>query len=250
MMKGYVAGKGGPISQNDFRQLIYFRGTTDGRRWTPSDLPTSDEQWTVPDTSRRWRMYQAREFHAYAIDSIWSWLVDWGIERGGAGRPPKTNDVITALIKSLDFDRLANALGISRMSISTETTIQDAQRKLRVLGGEPDIAPTSDESWIDRPYGGATVPSMGQPYNCPSGRTCRSVRWCHSRLSHQGRTRHHQRMRSENWIRLPVRIDRIRLCTVWKTGQQRRAARTRCCRLRRIPNGATSTRRPLGLPGP
>ena len=142
----------GPISQNDFRQLIYFRGTTDGRRWTPSDLPTSDEQWTVPDTSRRWRMYQAREFHAYAINSIWSWLVDWGIERGGAGRPPKTNDVITALIKSLDFDRLANALGISGMSISTATTIQDAQRKLRVLGGEPDIAPTSDESWIDRPY--------------------------------------------------------------------------------------------------
>ena len=142
----------GPISQNDFRQFIYFRGTTDGRTWTPSDLPTSDEQWTIPDASRRWRMYQAREFHAYAINSIWSWLVDWGIGRGGVSRPPKTSDAIDALIQSLDFERLAEALGISEMPISTATTIEDAQRKLRVLGGEPEIAPTMDESWNGRPY--------------------------------------------------------------------------------------------------
>lgn len=40
-------------------------------------------------------------------------------------KPPKTTDAIDALIQSLDFDRLAEALRISEIPISRATTIQD-----------------------------------------------------------------------------------------------------------------------------
>lgn len=152
MMSDIAHHVGGAISQDDFRQLAYFRNTIDGRSWSPSDLPTPDGQWTIRETSRRWRIYQAREFHAYAINRIWSWLIDWGVDRGGVGRPPKTSDAIDALVNKLSFERLAESLGFADPQITATTQVDAAERRLRVLAGELEILPAADAAWTDRPF--------------------------------------------------------------------------------------------------
>lgn len=142
----------GPISEDDFRQLVYFKETTSGGHWEPSELPTTDDQWTIPETRRGWRAYQTREFYTFALNALWAWLVDWGIEHGGVGRPLKANAAVQALIEDLDFNVLAQALGASPIELSKESPISTAERRLRLAAGEPEIVPSVDQSWIDRPY--------------------------------------------------------------------------------------------------
>lgn len=68
--------QGEAMSQDRFRQLVYFR-ELDGERYTP--LPG------VLGTARRWRIYQAREYFAFAFNRLWAWVTRRGLELSGHG---------------------------------------------------------------------------------------------------------------------------------------------------------------------
>ncbi|GAA3945404.1 hypothetical protein [Actinoplanes auranticolor] len=65
-----------PVSQDRFRQLAYFR-ELDGERYAP--LPG------VLGIARRWRIYQAREYFAFAFNRLWAWVTRRGLELSGDG---------------------------------------------------------------------------------------------------------------------------------------------------------------------
>jgi hypothetical protein len=65
-----------PLTQARFRRLIYFR-SLDGIDYQP--LPG------IAETARHWRLYQAREYFAYAFNRLWAWLARRGYELSDSG---------------------------------------------------------------------------------------------------------------------------------------------------------------------
>lgn len=144
---------GAPLDQISFRQLIYYGRDEDGAEWEASqDLETPPKQLSIVDIWRRWRLYQAREFYSYALDGLWRWLVDWGIENNGDAHPTPIGDAVHALRASLDPGALAEAVGSPVSDLGSQTTVGRAVRSLRKLAGEPAIFPIHDEAWPDRRF--------------------------------------------------------------------------------------------------
>jgi hypothetical protein len=148
-----AATEASPLDQVSFRQLIYYGRDESDAAWRPSsDLETPANQLSVVDTWRRWRLYQAREFYAYALDGLWRWLVDWGLAENGDARPIAISDAVDALLESLDSEALGEALEGKGPAIEANVPLSRAIRSLRTLAGEPAIAPEDDEAWPDRPF--------------------------------------------------------------------------------------------------
>lgn len=143
-----------PLDQIAYRQLIYYGSLPDGAAtWRPSTtLPSPEGQMSILETWRRWRVYQAREFYAYALDGLWRWLVDWGIDNGGESWPIPESEAVAALIESLNPSTLAESLGITEPKITGDIKLSSAIRDLRRLAGEPDVVPANDPDWPDRPF--------------------------------------------------------------------------------------------------
>ncbi len=147
------AADGWPLDQLSFRQLIYYGKDEAGATWRASrDATAPPNQLSVVDTWRRWRLYQAREFYSYALDGLWRWLVDWGVENEGDARPIPIENAVEALRASLDPDALADAADVPAPDVGSRTVIGRATRNLRELAGEPVLYPTGDEEWADRPF--------------------------------------------------------------------------------------------------
>ena len=51
---------GHALTEDRFRQLVYYQADTDGAAWTPLDPNVR--------TARRWRLYQAREYYSFALE--------------------------------------------------------------------------------------------------------------------------------------------------------------------------------------
>lgn len=96
---------GHPIDEDAFRRLIFFGATGDGATFTPRDA-------LVP-TAYRWRLYQAREYYAFALTSIWCELCDWGLSQHGELRPVPLASIRAYVDESLDFDQLAGAIDVA-----------------------------------------------------------------------------------------------------------------------------------------
>ncbi len=104
---GYV------IDQDTFRQLIFFKSAENGCTLTPHD--------SMEDTFKRWRLYQAREYYAFALNALWYHLCDWGLAQHGDIRPIALSKFWRYLDQALDFDRLASALQITSPKISGDS---------------------------------------------------------------------------------------------------------------------------------
>ena len=95
---------GQPVDQGAFRQLVFFGTASNGSRYEP--------RGDLADTHTRWRLYQAREYYAFALTGMFVNLCDWGIEQGGDLRPLSLDAVADQVSAGLQFDRLAALLDL------------------------------------------------------------------------------------------------------------------------------------------
>lgn len=129
---------GHELSEDHFRRLIYFRSTdAGGAVWTPAPPNVR--------TARRWRLYQAREYYAYALNRLWRYLAEWGI-----GEVRSSGDMVplTAWWKfvddALDFAPLAAALEVDAPGLGASSTVADLAQWATAAGNiEGDL----DGSW-------------------------------------------------------------------------------------------------------
>jgi hypothetical protein len=96
---------GHELNQWRFRQLIYFGADEGGARFVPRE--------GLAEMARRWHLYQAREYYAFALNGLWCHLCDWGTGRGGEARPLPFAELERHLEQALDFDALASELGVA-----------------------------------------------------------------------------------------------------------------------------------------
>jgi hypothetical protein len=122
---------------DDYRRMVYFRAnSTDGevdRGYEPHD-------GLVP-TARRWRLYQLREYYAYALNRLLQRTVSWGLERNG-DIVPLPAAAVHAQADAADFSGLAHALGLADPGLDPSRPFADlrtwARDAARVTGGLDD----------------------------------------------------------------------------------------------------------------
>ncbi len=116
--------QGYALEQDSFRQLLYFQAAGSGAIYAPEEA--------ILDTYRRWRLYQAREYYGFALNALWYYLCDWGLSQSGGIRPVPFSQFWQHLETTLDFDKLADYLGISRPGLKS---IADFRQLLEWLQG-------------------------------------------------------------------------------------------------------------------
>lgn len=119
--------EGHAIGEGSFRQLVYFGATDGGAAYRPSPV--------VDEAARRWRLYQAREYYAFALNALWCHLCDWGIGSGGAVTPLPLDDLWAHLEQALDIDPLAADLGVAPPGIGPTSTFDALLEWLRAVAG-------------------------------------------------------------------------------------------------------------------
>jgi hypothetical protein len=125
------------LDEDDFRQLIYFRAHPNGATYRPRD--------GMERTARRWRLYQAREYYAYALNRLWSYLCAWGLDASvGGSRPVPLATLWEHLEAALDFTGLADDFGIADPGFSATTPIVE----VATWAGEvAKVTGTLDDGW-------------------------------------------------------------------------------------------------------
>jgi hypothetical protein len=109
---------GHALTEDRFRQLIYYRADTDGAAWTPLG---SNVQ-----TARRWRLYQAREYYSFALNRLWRYLAEWGQAGIAAdGDPIPLTNWWAHVDQALDFAPFAALLGIDAPSLDPTSTLAE-----------------------------------------------------------------------------------------------------------------------------
>ncbi|GAB3349511.1 hypothetical protein GCM10027300_12660 [Modestobacter lapidis] len=126
------------LSEDRFRRLIYFHSTgAGGAAWTPA----------APNvrTARRWRLYQAREYYAYALNRMWRYLAEWGI-----GEVRMSGDVVPLstwwefIDDAIDSAALASALGVDDPHLNASSTVADLAYWATGAG---NVGGDLDDSW-------------------------------------------------------------------------------------------------------
>jgi hypothetical protein len=110
--------EGHALTEDRFRQLVYYQADTDGAAWTP----------LAPNvrTARRWRLYQAREYYSFALNRLWRYLAEWGQTRIAAdGDSIPLADWWAHVDQALDFTPLAAVLGINAPRLDRTSTIAE-----------------------------------------------------------------------------------------------------------------------------
>ena len=123
---------GTPLDDDLFRQLIYFQSGDAGLSY----MPTA----SVMSTYIRWRLYQAREYYAYALNALWGYLSAWGIAVRGETQSISLDEFWQHLEKSLDFTAFAQHLGLDVPGLSFNSGARDLLAWVSTVG----IAGTND----------------------------------------------------------------------------------------------------------
>jgi hypothetical protein len=105
---------GHPVDQPAFRQLLFFGTASNGASYQPRE--------DLADTHARWRLYQAREYYAFALTGMFVHLCDWGIDNGGDLRPLSLDALAEHIQAGLDFDRLAELLDVAAPALNGTAT--------------------------------------------------------------------------------------------------------------------------------
>ena len=130
------------VDTHDYRQLIFYQRTSRGLAWVPSEA--------VRDTYRRWRLYQAREYYAFALNALWYFVCDWGLLQGGDLRPVSLDRLWEYLPKALDFDALARCCKTPESKLNSGSSVT---KLLQWLDGVADVGDQGmDDTWrVDAP---------------------------------------------------------------------------------------------------
>lgn len=105
-----------PIDQDTFRQLLYFQDADNGAHYNPHD--------EVVAAYRRWRLYQAREYYAFALNALWYHVCDWGLAQQGDVRPVQVSHLWQHLEAALDFDGLAGRLSLPEPGLEYDASLR------------------------------------------------------------------------------------------------------------------------------
>ena len=107
-----------PLTEDVFRLILYFGETGMGRAYTPSAQ--------IQSTYSRWRLYQAREYYAFALNELWYYLCSWGMAERGDVRPIEISFFWDHLERdALSFGALAAAVGIPDPGIDGNSDLRD-----------------------------------------------------------------------------------------------------------------------------
>jgi hypothetical protein len=127
---------GHALTEDRFRQLVYYQADTDGATWTPLDSNVR--------TARRWRLYQAREYYSFALNRLWRYLAEWGQKCIAAdGDAVPLADWWAHVDQALDFAPLAALFASDTPGLdltSTLTELADWATKAAHAGGDLDSA--------------------------------------------------------------------------------------------------------------
>lgn len=108
------AGK--PLEETIFRQLIYFGSSVSGSSFQPRIDNIS--------TRLRWRLYQAREYYALALNALWNYFCIWGLSGGGDLQPLSYADFWLHFEGMQPFDSLAKDLDLDSPGISLDSAFR------------------------------------------------------------------------------------------------------------------------------
>jgi hypothetical protein len=105
-----------PLDVTQFRQLVYYGTSERGARYAPRP--------ELESVHARWRLYQAREYYAFALNHLWNHLSHWGASEGGDLHPVPLSDVWAHLEGALSFSLLSGARGIGEPALSAGSELQ------------------------------------------------------------------------------------------------------------------------------
>jgi hypothetical protein len=110
------------LSSPVYRRLVYFRMDhvdEDGTLTEPVHPPQE-----LQSVARRWRLYQAREYFNFGLNSLWRWVADWGMDHEGDLQPlPRT--ALDAAIDHMDLDAALGWLGHPPVGFDASTPVGD-----------------------------------------------------------------------------------------------------------------------------
>jgi len=105
------------LNEDEFRLLLYFGESSARRKYVP-----------VPDvlsTYSHWRLYQAREYYAFALTGLWYHLCEWGLVEKGDVRPIEIQRFWDHLDQSgLNFRALAALAGTEAPDINSRSAFK------------------------------------------------------------------------------------------------------------------------------
>lgn len=119
-----------PIGQDEFRRLAYFRSLGDA---------TFEPRAEIERTADEWRLYQAREYHAFVLTGIFGHLVDWGLAEAGDLRPVPLARVREHVEAAAEIDALAERLGVAKPGIRAASPFADLVAWLPTVCGDPAV---------------------------------------------------------------------------------------------------------------
>jgi hypothetical protein len=138
-----------PVRPWAFRQLVYYRRDDDQRSYQPS-------QPDLVPTARQWRLYQHREFVAWACNRWLQHIVRWGLSRNGDSAPIPLHLVLD-VVDRMNFAALATALGVPDPQLTARDPLSSllnwVRHAGRVTGGLDDpwdlTAPACEDRLVD-----------------------------------------------------------------------------------------------------
>src|SRR6266496_5288374 len=122
-----IQTNGTSIDQDTFRQLLYFQAAENGAVYYP--------QLPLEKAYRRWRYYQAREYYAFALNALWSYLCSWGLDQSGDFHPLPLEQFWQHLDEGLKFDRLAAQLQVPNPDLDADSRFVDLLQWLLTIVG-------------------------------------------------------------------------------------------------------------------
>lgn len=108
---------GHEVDQRTFRRLVYFGSDGQGLDFHPRP--------ETMDAHRGWRLYQAREYYAFALNTLWAWLCDWGVSNDGDRVPLEMAQIRRAFVDSGNPNLVATALELDDPGLGEEASWSD-----------------------------------------------------------------------------------------------------------------------------
>jgi hypothetical protein len=128
---------GHPLTEDRFRQLVYFRSDLLGASWAPN----------APNVhmARRWRLYQAREYYAYALNRLWEYLSEWGsVQVHASGASVAIEKVWEHFDAAVNVGPLAARLRVEGGGLNAASTLADLDTWVR---GAAAVSGDLDTPW-------------------------------------------------------------------------------------------------------
>ncbi|MBV9279690.1 MAG: hypothetical protein JOZ41_06385 [Chloroflexi bacterium] len=116
--------QGYSLADDVFRQVLCFGAADSGLSYTPRE--------DVASVYRLWRLFQAREYYAFALNAMFYHLCDWGLQRGDV-RPIPLEQIWKHLDDALSFERLATLLNAPRPGLGADSSFASLLRWLQRL---------------------------------------------------------------------------------------------------------------------